>query len=190
MSPFRPLLSVLFSVALTIGPGGCGPTRHTSPRPVKHHHPVPTVVMSVPKDAWMVSIEAAQKKAADIKKWDTAVWLAAVAANDYHNWPDWPLWRAVGTCEQRDVPGAANAADGIAWGGSPIGGSPGSDYPGGLGMSRDFWRVYAPPAGVTVTNGAYASPADQIRVARVGSHNGTRMGGWSSWPGCVQAHGG
>jgi hypothetical protein len=28
------------------------------------------------------------------------------------------------------------------------------------------------------------------RVARAGSHDGTRMGGWTSWPGCVHAHGG
>lgn len=104
------------------------------------------------------------------------------SAGDYHSWPDWPLWHAVGLCEQRgDTP------DGIAWYGSPAGGLPGSGYPGGLGLSRDFWNQFAPLAGVTVTNGAYASPGEQIRVARAGSHNGTRMGGWSSWgSGCIQ----
>lgn len=104
---------------------------------------------------------------------------------DYHDWPDWHLWHAVGLCEQR-----GDGPDGIAWHGSPAGGLPDSGYPGGLGMSRDFWRIFAPQAGVATTNGALASPAEQIRVARAGSHDGTRMGGWSSWPGCIQRNGG
>jgi hypothetical protein len=103
---------------------------------------------------------------------------------DYRLWPDWPLWRAVGLCEQA---GDAPEGDGIAWHGSRLGGTPSSGYPGGLGESRDFWRQFAPQAGVTTTNGAYATPGEQIRVARAGSHNGTRMGGWSSWPGCVMS---
>lgn len=103
-------------------------------------------------------------------------------SGDYHDWPDWRLWHAVGLCEQR-----GDGPDGIAWHGSPAGGLPGSGYPGGLGLSRDFWNEFAPLAGVTVTNGAEASPGEQIRVARAGSHDGTRMGGWSSWTsGCVQ----
>lgn len=101
---------------------------------------------------------------------------------DYHTWPDWRLWHAVGLCEQR-----GDGPDGIAWHGSSAGGLPSSGYPGGLGLSRDFWNEFAPIAGVTVTNGAEASPGEQIRVARAGSHDGTRMGGWSSWTsGCVQ----
>lgn len=105
---------------------------------------------------------------------------------DYHDWPDWHLWRAVGLCEQR-----GDGPDGIAWHGSPAGGTASSGYPGGLGMSRDFWAQFAPLAGVTVTNGADATPGEQIRVARAGSHDGTRMGGWSSWrSGCVAREGG
>lgn len=109
---------------------------------------------------------------------------------DYHTWPDWPLWRAVGLCEQGAEAGGPwdTHGDGIAWGGSPAGGLPGSGYPGGLGLGRPFWDQFAAAAGVTITNGAYASPDLQIRVARQGSHDGTRMGGWSSWPDCVQAH--
>lgn len=119
---------------------------------------------------------------------DTLRWVqAAQAQADYHNWPDWGLWRAVGLCEQRGSGRYDSNGDGIAWHGSPAGGFPGSVYPGGLGLSRDFWRMFASRAGVTVTNGAQASPGDQIRVAREGSHNGTRMGGWSSWhSGCIQ----
>lgn len=102
-------------------------------------------------------------------------------AGDYHDWPDWRLWHAVGLCEQR-----GDTSDGIAWHGSSAGGLPGSGYPGGLGMSRDFWRQFTPIAGVATTNGADASPGEQIRVARAGSHNGSRMGGWSSWrSGCI-----
>lgn len=108
------------------------------------------------------------------------------ADGDYHSWPDWPLWHAVGLCEQQGSGSYDSNGDGIAWHGSPAGGLPSSGYPGGLGLSRDFWAEFAPAAGVAQTNGAYATPGEQIRVARVGSHNGTRMGGWSSWPGCIQ----
>ncbi len=112
----------------------------------------------------------------------TATYGDLPITGDYHLWPDWKLWHAVGLCEQR-----GDGPDGIAWHGSPAGGLPGSGYPGGLGLSRDFWRQFAPMAGVTTTNGAEASPGEQIRVARAGSHNGTRMGGWSSWgSGCIQ----
>lgn len=114
------------------------------------------------------------------------------ADGDYHAWPDWHLWRAVGLCEQgaaRGGPWDSNG-DGIAWHGSPAGGLPGSAYPGGLGLSRDFWRMFRAEAGVAQENGALASPGEQIRVARVGSHNGTRMRGWSSWPTCIKNHGG
>lgn len=114
-----------------------------------------------------------------------ATTTALPITGDYHTWPDWPLWHAVGLCEQR-----GDTEDGIAWHGSPAGGLPGSGYPGGLGMSRDFWREFAPIAGVATTNGALASPGEQIRVGRAGSHNGTRMGGWSSWPGCIKRNGG
>lgn len=113
------------------------------------------------------------------------------SSGDYHSWPDWPLWRAVGLCEQRGSGQYDTHGDGIAWGGSPAGGFPGSAYPGGLGMSVDFWREFAPAAGVAANNGAYASPEEQIRVARVGSQNGTHMRGWSSWTnGCVARNGG
>lgn len=118
---------------------------------------------------------------------------------DYHAWPDWPLWRAVGLCEQRGDGAYDSDGDGIAWHGSPAGGLPGSGYPGGLGLGRAFWSQFAPQAGVVVldehgrargsdTAGAYASPGEQIRVARAGSHDGTRMGGWSSWPHCVRRY--
>jgi hypothetical protein len=106
-------------------------------------------------------------------------------SGDYHSWPDWPLWHAVGLCEQRGTGPYDSNGDGIAWHGSPAGGEAGSGYPGGLGLSRDFWRQFAPPG--FPPNGAEASPGQQIIVARVGSHNGTGMGGWSSWgSGCIQ----
>lgn len=116
---------------------------------------------------------------------------ALPTTGDYHAWPDWPRWHAVGLCEQRGTGQYDTHGDGIAWGGSPAGGFPDSGYPGGLGMSVDFWREFAPAAGVSASNGAYASPSEQIRVARAGSHDGTRMRGWSSWTnGCVARNGG
>lgn len=116
--------------------------------------------------------------------------LGATTAGDYRSWSDWPRWRAVGLCEQRGTGRYDTNGDGIAWHGSPAGGLPGSAYPGGLGLSVDFWRQFAPQAGVSVPNGAEASPAEQILVARQGSQDGTHMGGWSSWPGCVHRMGG
>jgi hypothetical protein len=118
-----------------------------------------------------------------------AYWHAV--ADDYHRWSDWPRWRAVGLCEQGAARGGPydSNGDGIAWHGSPAGGTAGSGYPGGLGLSVDFWRQFSKAAGVHVSNGAYASPADQIRVARAGAVHG--MGGWSSWRnGCVKRKGG
>lgn len=108
----------------------------------------------------------------------TVDWQALARAVDYHTWSDWPTWHALGICEQG---GNSIEGDGIAWHGQPAGGSPDSAYPGGLGMSRDAWAAYRGPAGVTVSVGAYASPADQIRVGReevreIGSFRGWAAG--------------
>lgn len=86
-----------------------------------------------------------------------------LVVGDYHSWPDWPLWQRIGRCEQ---PGPG--ADGIYWN-PPAGhsGGPGSTYPGGLGIYSGAWSDYHAEAGVAQTNGAYASPSEQIAVARV-----------------------
>lgn len=106
-------------------------------------------------------------------------YLKAVADN-YRAWWDWPAWRALGICEQGTQLGGAydSNGDGIAWHGQPAGGSPGSGYPGGLGMSRAAWDAYRGAARIAVANGAYASPADQIRVGR---EEVRTIGGFRGW---------
>lgn len=90
---------------------------------------------------------------------------------DYHRDGDWPIWRAIGRCEQ---PGPG--VDGIAWTHGP-----GSTYPGGLGIFSGAWSDYHGEAGVPVSNGAYASPEQQMMVARViRAHHGL-----SAW-GCAK----
>lgn len=89
---------------------------------------------------------------------ETLRWLYAL---DYHHWADWPLWHALGRCEQG---GYAPEGDGIAWHGQPIGGSASSDYPGGLGIMAQAW-IENRDASMPM-NGAYATPAQQIIVAR------------------------
>lgn len=106
-------------------------------------------------------------------------------AGDYHSWADWPLWRCIGQHEQGAARGGPydSNGDGIAWHGSDAGGGPGSGYPGGLGIMSAAWDDARGAAGVTVTNGAYASPGDQIRVARVIEQ---RFGlhAWATWRLC------
>jgi hypothetical protein len=93
---------------------------------------------------------------------ETLLWVAAVRCNqNYHLCADWPMWHALGQCEQG---GAAPEGDGIAWHGQPIGGSPGSDYPGGLGIMAQAWTENRDAS--MPTNGAYATPGQQIEVAR------------------------
>lgn len=95
-------------------------------------------------------------------------------ADDYHSWPDWPVWHCIGINEQG---GYAPEGDGVAWHGQRIGGSASSGYPGGLGIMRAAWDGAREEAGVTTTNGAIASPGEQIRVARVI----LRRHGWRAW---------
>ena len=91
------------------------------------------------------------------------------SAGDYHAFADWPLWHCIGQHEQGAAAGGPydSNGDAIAWHGSPAGGLPGSGYPGGLGIMREAWDDARDAAGVTTTNGAEASPAEQIAVARV-----------------------
>lgn len=107
-------------------------------------------------------------------------WRAA----DYHTWSDWPTWHALGICEQG---GSSPEGDGIAWHGSAAGGSASSAYPGGLGISAEAWDSYRGAAGVSVSVGAYASPADQIRVGR---EEVREVGGFRGWaPGTLRCMG-
>lgn len=133
-------------------------------------HSAPKTVHHAPKLRKKSIVPVALPVAAPIDYVKLGLLLAA--ASDYHNWIDWPAWQCIGTHEQRG-PGR----DGIAWGGSGAGGSPGSGYPGGLGIMRAAWDENRVAAGVSTTNGAYATPADQIKVGRVIQ----RRFGWRAW---------
>lgn len=93
---------------------------------------------------------------------------------DYHCDADWPIWHAIGVCEQ---PG--RGPDGIDW----TGGLPG--YPGGLGIAKSTWDAFRRVAGVTVTLGSNATPEEQMRVARADRDRYHGYSGWTSVPGCT-----
>lgn len=73
---------------------------------------------------------------------------------DYHRDGDWPIWSAIGRCEE---PGAGT--DGILWA------QTGPTYVGGLGMARSSYDLGASISGSPVWH-AGAVPEEQMEAAR------------------------
>lgn len=172
---FRMLVVTVAGIVLIVGLAHRSPTRSS------------TVERPAVRDV-AARVETVRKKPAPKPRFTKkiAAFLRAFFAyidavlNNYRAWPDWPIWHALGRCEQGAQSGGPydSNGDGIAWHGQPIGGLPGSGYPGGLGMSRAAWNAYRDEAHVSVSNGAYASPADQIRVGR---EEVRQIGGYHGW---------
>jgi hypothetical protein len=148
-------------------PEGCAPTTTTTAHVVRPPKTCAELGGCVPKTTTTTTPPVTVPPAPTTTTF--TIGTAVAIGGDYRSWPDWPVWRCIGQHEQGAARGGPydSNGDGIAWHGSPAGGRPGSGYPGGLGILRAAWDDARGAAGVTVTNGAYASPGDQILVARV-----------------------
>lgn len=92
---------------------------------------------------------------------------------DYHTFYDWPLWRALGRCEE----GIGPPPDGILW-------TKNSNYVSGFGMLRSTFNMDARQIGLPDYYLGYPI-AEQIKVARQGHYVrhqywgcGPRVPGW------------